>query len=245
MSKQEQAAAKQAAAAAKFETVYAAAIAKVQSESGLRAPDPDREAWLAESTSHLPSDVFGLACSVRALREQGVAWWQIGRDLGLPGAGDSAVTGKGGAGQARRLYDLAFGAHPRTQKERKEKAAPKTEAGAARAAVKSVPREARKAAVRSGEGVLGDNLTDEQVVEMLAGRSITWMADLSGLDGMKGQFLEESADVHRKMVKVEMCGGERCVSFKEVQRSSMVPMAYREMAGPTRIVRLRSIHSVR
>src|SRR5687767_6868447 len=56
-----------------------------------------------------------LAPKVKELREKGLAWWQIGFELGLPGSADTVAKGKGGAAFARKIWKAAFGEVPRVQ----------------------------------------------------------------------------------------------------------------------------------
>jgi hypothetical protein len=70
----------------------------------------DRAAWARpKGTSDHEWDV---ACAVRVMREQGMAWWQLAHALGLPGSADNVKDGKSGAGYARRLYCKIWGTLP-------------------------------------------------------------------------------------------------------------------------------------
>lgn len=245
MSTQERVASKAKDANKKFEAIFEAAVAKVMGDSSLRPEAAEEEAW--GEANQAEGHEATLANSVRHLRDhQGVAWWKIGEMLGLPGAGTSAATGKAGAAQARRLYAKGFGAAPRTQKERKPETEKRTRqpANEVRAAVKAQPAEERRAMVRAGKPVIGDDWTDQQIVEAIKGRTISWTINLNDIDGKGDEFYEHSADVHRIMVRVEVNqNGERVIRFKEVNRSA--PIDVRELAGATRTVRVRSIHAVR
>jgi hypothetical protein len=105
VTRQERAAAFKKTADEQFEVILA------KSKELVRANQEKRDkSWKRPEGMSKPA--FKVACAVRVLRESGVAWWSIAQALGLPGAGDSANTGKSGASKARRLYTDAFGTLP-------------------------------------------------------------------------------------------------------------------------------------
>lgn len=226
----------------KFDAVLTAALEKVRANRELRPDDTETAVWGEEAESE--GDELELALAVRHLRDtQGVAWWTIGQRLGLPGAGDSAATGKAGAAFARKLYARAFGAAPRTQKERKAPSFHK-EKNEDRIALKKTPKAERVEMTRAGVSVIREDATDTEIETMLSGgRTISWTIDMNDVDGKGHAYFEQSADVHLRNVWVKEMNGERVVIFHEVFRSG--EYKYREMAGPVRTVRVRAIHSVR
>lgn len=181
----------------------------------------------------------GLAAECRRLRdEQGMAWWLIGKTLGLPGAGDSASTGKAGAHQARRLYASTGKEVPRTRAPRGKAAIPK---GPGQQGTKTE----RKIALTLGEQVIPEDLTDEEVVLLLRGRWIEWGVNLADLAPGPDEWYNHEARVHPEYVMVDeepAKDGSRTLRFREFlgrdQHGNL-------MSGPTRTVRLRAIHTVR
>lgn len=210
------------------------AVAKAEAEA---APaKPRRGALSAEHAA--------LAPQVKELRDKGMAWWQIGFELHLPGSADNVREGKGGAAFARKVYAAGFGEVPRTQVRNGSRA--NREKNEDVRALKSQRKMDRVAAVRAGVAVLREDMTDEEVVETLRGRIIAWHTDVSQIGEVKGtepQYLEQSTGVHRKWCKVEVHGEDRCVVFKEYDPTA--PLKYRGWAGAVRIVRLKTIHTVR
>lgn len=249
MAQQEQRAKRQRAADIKFDEILIAAVARVKANREQLLPDePDLEAW--KEGSPLEGDAFLLAASVRHLRDhQSVAWWQIGSQLGLPGAGTSAASGKGGAGFARKLYSKGWGSAPRTQQPRKSadfetRMRAKDPQLDDRKALKATSKAERQEMVQRGEPVLRPTMTDEEVEQFVAGRHIAWSINLNDVDGRGDQFFEQDADVHRKLVWCRTNNkGERCIMFYEVFRNGEIK--YRESAGPVRTVRMSAVHSVR
>ena len=180
-----------------------------------------------------------LAAECKRLREGGMAWWLIGKTLGLPGAGDSATTGKAGAHQARRLYASGNGGQvPRTRAPRGKAAEPK---GPGQQGTKTE----RKVALTLGEHVIPEDMPDEEVVAMLAGRWIEWGVNLADLCPGPDEWYNHEARVHP----------EYCIVDEEPAKDGSRTLRFREflgrdqhgnlMSGPTRTVRLRSIHTVR
>jgi hypothetical protein len=249
VAQQEQRAKRQRAADIKFDSILEAAVAKVKANRDLQPDSAELVNW--REVSPLDGDAFLLAASVRHLRDHlGVSWWQIGQQLGLPGAGANAATGKGGAGFARKLYAKGFGAAPRTQKERQpasysarlRQSDPQLDD---RKALKATSKEERREMVQRGEPVLRPTMTNEEVEQFVAGRHIAWSINLDTLDGKGDQFFEQEADVHRKNVWCVERKGHRVVIFHEVDRNAPLNSGVRELAGAVRTVRISAIHSVR
>lgn len=179
------------------------------------------------------------AAECRRLRdEQGMAWWLIGKTLGLPGAGNSAATGKGGAHQARRLYASTGKEVPRTRAPRGKAAEPK---GPGQVGTKTE----RKIALTLGEHVIPEDLPDEEVVALVAGKWIEWGVNLADLAPGKDEWYNHEARVHPEYVMVDedpAKDGSRTLRFREFLGRDDHG---RLMSGPTRTVRLRAIHTVR
>lgn len=194
-------------------------------------------------TRALSDEHAALGPKVKEYRDQGLAWWVIGFKLSLPGSADNVREGKSGASFARRIYAASFGEVPRTQARNGSRRS--TERNEDVKALKTQRKTDRIEKVRQGEAVLRVDMTNEEVVETLRGRVISWSTSLASLSDKMGDadHLEQTAGVHRKWAKVEEHGGDRCLVFKEYD--PMAPIKYRSYAGPTRIVRLREIHTVR
>lgn len=191
----------------------------------------------------LSDDEWSLACSVRDLRDQGEAWWKIGYILGLPGSADNVAQGKAGAGFARKVYKKGFGEVPRVQAPRVPGGKPR-DVNPHRAEIKRVPKAERVALVRRGQSVISEDMPDEDVVKMVAGRRIAWSVNLGVLDGQGDHYRDEEANVHRVMVRVEtQPNGVRVLHFKEVHDG--VPIEFRGRAAGTRTIRLSAIHTIR
>lgn len=197
-------------------------------------------------TRALSEEHKALAPKIKEYRDTGMAWWMIGFKLSLPGSADNVQQGKSGASFARRIYADAYGAIPKVQRSRGM--------GEKNDDVKALKKERktdRVAKVKQGEAVLRLDMTDEEVVETLRGRVIGWTTDLTSMwpedrrddDGGTLRHAEQEAGVHRRWAKVEEHGGDRCIVFKEFDPNA--PIKFRAYAGATRIVRLRSIHTVR
>lgn len=211
---------------------------------GVRAPQkPATPAKVTEATRTAPKPRSGaevdLAAECRRLRDtQGMAWWLIGKTLGLPGAGDNATTGKSGAHQARRLYRSTGAEVPRTRAPRGKAAEPK---GPGQVGTKTE----RKIALTLGEQVIPEDLPDEEVVALVAGRWIEWGVNLADLAPGKDEWYNHEARVHPEYVIVDeepAKDGSRTLRFREFLGRDDHG---RLMSGPTRTVRLRAIHTVR
>lgn len=193
-------------------------------------------------TKRAASDAdLALGQQVKDLRDKGMAWWAIGRDLNLRGAGDTVASGKGGAASARRLYKLAFGDVPRTHGERKPG---RKEGNSDVRALRQVTKRDRIETIRSGGTIVRDDMTDEEVLAMVSGRKIQWLVNLANLDGKEDSFFEQEAHVHEKDVTLqEGKDGARVLRFREMDPTA--PIQYRALAGAFRCVRLDRIHGVR
>lgn len=181
---------------------------------------------------------FKLGCKVRQLRDEGVAWWAIARDLELEGAGTSAATGKKGASRARQAYAKAFGSHPRSfTKGAKAFNAEKNEHVVKAQQVKQHDRIAK---VKKGKvGIKGiTKLDDEQLESMLVGRKITWIIPT------EGGALHETARVHAKGFEVVKFPSGKGVNFREAEEKSKVG-GVRGMPSRYRSVLLKNIHTVK
>lgn len=199
------------------------------------APD----AYAKERSPSATDADYELGCQVRALRDQGEAWWAIAAQLQLPGAGTSAKTGKRGAGQARRVYAKAFGSHPRTIRERSSKRGAPKERDENAAKLHEQRKEDRIARVRSGEGVVDLTLTDAELEDMFRGRKIGWTT--MGL--YKLEPVEREAWIHPDVgVKVSGEGEERVLDFREYH--STAPVDERAFPGQHRTIPLVQIHTV-
>lgn len=219
----------------KADEIIAATYAKVKANADVQV---DETKW--DRPEGCDPETWLLACAVRTQRDAGVPWWQIAHSLGLPGSADNVAQGKSGASFARKVYRSGFGEVPRVQRKRLPG---KAEHGVVKA-IRSQSRVERIEAVRAGVSVVPQDLPDEEVVAMFKGRSIAWTINLHDHDEGGDLWKEETADVHRFMVRAETdARGERVLRFKEVDRSG--PVRWREMGLSTRVVRLRSIHAVR
>ena len=237
MSKQERRAKAEAKATAQAAQIIEEATRKVKAESAEASPQKRRRGTLSDEHA-------ALAPRVKELRDGGMAWWQIGFELSLPGSADNVRQGKGGAAFARKIYAAGFGEVPRSQVRNGSRA--NREKNEDVKALKRQRKTDRVGQVRAGQAVLREGMTDEEVVETLRGRVIGWHIDVSQVGDKKGEapvYAEQEAGVHKKWAKVEEHGGERCLVFKEFDPKA--PIKYRAFAGSTRIVRLRVIHTVR
>lgn len=218
-----------------------AVAAKRQATQPTQKAAAPKKAVAATRTAPAPrsSPENDLAAECRRLRdEQGMAWWLIGKTLGLPGAGNSAATGKGGAHQARRLYASTGKEVPRTRAPRGKAAEPK---GPGQVGTKTE----RKIALTLGEQVIPEDLTDEEVVLLVRGRWIEWGVNLADLAPGPDEWYNHEARVHPEFVMVDeepSKDGSRTLRFREFLGRDQYGNL---MSGPTRTVRLRAIHTVR
>jgi hypothetical protein len=65
--------------------------------------------WQEERLPGCDDATYEKAVQVRTGRANGEPWWRIAQIMELPGFGASAAQGKAGAGQARRLWEKAWG----------------------------------------------------------------------------------------------------------------------------------------
>lgn len=230
--------------------------AHVVEQATARARRPQKAAVATKAAAATPVSANGsssatvdLGAECRRLRdEQGMAWWLIGKTLGLPGAGDSATTGKAGAHQARRLYASTGAEVPRTRAPRSNGGQPAREKGPALRGSKVE----RKIMVTMGTHVIPEDYTDEQVLAYVAGRTIEWGINLRRLCGVgEDYWTNQEARVHPTDVIIDEypdLEGGRVLRFREFHGYDTDPKSrkYGEpIAGPTRTVRVSSIHTVR
>lgn len=234
MSRQERVARRNKAADKKAEGIIAGTKAAKATRSAEPTPTPA-----------VPSQggTVDLAAECKRLRETGMAWWLIGKTLGLPGAGDSATTGKSGAHQARRLYASKNGGEiPRTRAPRN--GGVKVEKGPAEKGSKAD----RKEALSLGESIIPEEMPEDDVVAMLAGRIISWSVNLADLCPGPDEWYDNEARVHPTDIYVDddlSKDGSRTIRFREFHGYIGEGRDRRILCGPTRTVRLRSIHTVK
>lgn len=189
---------------------------------------------------------------VKRLRDGGMAWWVIGQQLGLAGAASSASEpeAKRGAGRARALYAAANrGEVPRTNKPRAG-STPKP-AGPGRGGTVT----SRKTQLVNEGHVIPRDMPDEEVQALLTGRTIEWAIDLARLTGTdpdtwgseSRRWVTNDAKVHVDSkwvyVSTDEDTGERTVRFREY--AGFDTDRQKHMSGPTRVVRVDSIFTVR
>lgn len=189
----------------------------------------------------VPPEFAAMAEQVKELRESGLAWWQIGFKLGLPGSADTVAKGKGGAAYARKIWKGAYGEVPRVQK-RDGSRSSKREKNEHVRELKATTKASRVEAVRSGESVINPDMTNEEVIEMLDGRLITWSFNLANVDSQGDDFFDCTIGVFKGSIKVHGLGVDRYIDFREYDPSA--PVAVRGIAGGLRSVRLSSIHTI-
>lgn len=237
MSAQERRARRERWAAQKSEQVVETAVAKVVAARPSQPPSPQDQ-----------------AAKVKELRDSGMAWWLIGQQLGLAGVAHSAseAEAKRGAGAARRLYAAANrGTVPRTNKPRAG-STPKPSGPASRA----VPAYVRKQQLVDDGHVIPRDMPDEEVEALVRGRAIEWAIDMAKLTDTDpatwgpedGRWVKQEARVApvEDWVWVgedDDCGGERVLKFREY--SGYDTDRQRHMSGPTRVVRVDAIFTVR
>jgi hypothetical protein len=192
------------------------------------------------------------AAEVKRLRDGGMAWWQIGQQLGLAGKAASAsdAEAKRGAGVARRLYAAANrGEVPRTQRQRAGTTAKPTGP-----ASRGVPAYLRKEALVRDGHVIPRDMPDEEVEAMLTGRKIEWAIDMAKLTDTDPEtwgpedrrWVPQEARVHVSPQWVRVVRdedtGERVVYFREY--GGFDTDRKQHMSGPTRCVRVDAIYTV-
>lgn len=230
MSKQDKRLKKERKAAEKAAAILEEAVANLEPKDYGQRPENCTEAEWAT------------ACAVRGLREQGEAWWAIAKTLGLPGAGDSASTGKAGAAQARKAYSKGFGAHPRSFTRGQGRTTSREKNETAKAINKITKRE-RRAQVRSGKHVIDPEMPSEELAEMLKGRKVQWLVKLPDI-GEEDPGFEMEAWVHPTYpIYIEGEGAERVIEFREQHKRA--PQDVRWMPAHIRTIRLSRIFGVK
>lgn len=244
--RQQRAARRQAIADRQAEQIIATATTRVRQPQKAAVPT-QRVSPEATPSSNGSSPSVDLAAECRRLRdEQGMAWWLIGKTLGLEGAGDSATTGKGGAHRARRLYASTGVEVPRTRAPRNGGTA-----AARRGPGQAGSKVERKVRVAAGNHVIPEDYTDEEIIAYVRGRTIEWGINLANLDGGPDYWLNQEMRVHPTDVIIDedpdQFGG-RVLRFREFlgydqdQRSNTFGQP---IGGQTKTVRVRAIHTVR
>lgn len=189
----------------------------------------------------LPPEFAAMANQVKALREAGKAWWQIGFELKLPGSADTVAKGKGGAAFARKIWKHAFGEVPRVQNRDGKGRKPREKNDHVRE-MRTSTKTARVEAVRAGQSVIKPETTADEIVAMVEGRSITWSLNLANVDHQGDEFFDVTAGVFKGTVKVHGLGDDRYIEFREYDKRT--PLQYRGFPGGSRIVRVASIHTI-
>lgn len=188
-----------------------------------------------------------LAAECRRLRDEGgMAWWLIGKTLGLPGAGDSATTGKAGAHQARKLYASTGAEVPRTR-------APRNGGQPAKGPALRGSKVERKIMVTMGTHVIPNDYTDEEIIAYVHGRTIEWGINIKRLCNGKGEdhWTNQEARVHPTDVIIDEYPDEeggRVLRFREFlgyERDERSSKFGQPIGGSTRTVRVSAIHTVR
>jgi hypothetical protein len=191
------------------------------------------------------------AAECKRLRDGGMAWWQIGQQLGLagPAANSGEAEGKRGASKARALYASANrGEVPRSHAPRKG-TTPRPQ-GVGRSGSKTD----RKIQLVEQGHVIPRDMPDEEVEALLCGRTIEWAIDLARLTGTNpeswgpddNRWMAMEARVHPD-AKWVFAGeddkhGNRVVRFREYFGRDQYG---NPVAGPTRTVRVDAIHTIR
>jgi hypothetical protein len=182
-----------------------------------------------------------MAQQVKDMRAEGLAWWQIGFKLSLPGSASTVAQGKGGAAYARKIYKGAFGEVPRVQV-RDGSRSKKAEKNPAVRALRETSRAERVVQVRAGQSVISPDLTDEEVLAMVDGRMLTWSINLANVDGQGDDFYDSTIGAFKGTVRVHGLGVDRCIDFREFDPSA--PVRERGTPGGMRTVRVSAIHTI-
>lgn len=171
------------------------------------------------------------------MRNNGSSWMAIGAALGLPGA-------KSGAAAARKLYAAHTG--------ESHKSAPgitRAPRASKRHAAQVGSKTSRREVVQRQGGFFSDDMSDDDIVALVHGKTIEWSIDLRRLAGGVGEpeWCDQDARVHPTDVYVREDNGERVLNFRTLEGwdepdkfGNSAPIA-----GPTRTVRLTAIHTVR
>lgn len=149
---------------------------------------------------------LALAQQVKALRDTGMAWWQIAHELTLPGSADNVKQGKAGAARARALYKKAFGTLPATPRSLASQRGDRVYGDGPR------PSGVRKKDVIRKDPATATMFTeehsDEEVAEMLRGKRITFVNSISNE--------QDTVRIHGKSkVEVIQAKDGRAVQFRE------------------------------
>lgn len=230
MGKQDRAVKKSKKGKAKAEEIISEAVANVATKTTATK-------WDSERIEGCSDEDFLLGVRCRELREEGEAWWAIAKALELPGAGDSATTGKKGASRARTVYKAAFGSFPRTFKTGVVKSiADRNEH------VREMQKKKKsdlKAVAMAGKSVISEDMSDEDVAGMLKGRKIRWYSNELMPEGVD----RECAISPTAPLYIMGEGKDRVIEFREQHRRA--PADVRWMPAQIRTVRLRQIYSVK
>lgn len=228
--RQERLAARRKRIEAKATTIIAEATAKVVAKRPSPTPAPSQD----------PTPQ-----AVKAMRDGGASWMEVGKHFGLPGA-------KYGAGRARQLYAAAnSGVLPRSYAPRKG-TIPKPQTPGSTGTITS-----RKTQLVEQGHVIPRDMPDEEVEALVRGRTIVWAIDLAmlchRLNGspveewpIEERYREEEARVHVDEQWI-YCGeedseGNRVLRFREYAGRDD---RGNHMSGPTRTVRVDSIFTIR
>jgi hypothetical protein len=185
----------------------------------------------------LPQEHLDLAEDIKELRAKGESWMAIGAKYGFPGS-------KTGAAYARKVYKAAFGEVPRVQAPRGQgKRSRRREKNEHVAQLRETKREERVVAARNGQGVIKPEMTDDEVIEMLQGRTITYSINLDDMDGKGDLYEDRTVAIFPKGVKLKGTANERMVYFYDYDPKG--PLLLRGYPGNSRVVRLNQIHTVR
>lgn len=188
---------------------------------------------------------------VKKMRDEGMAWWVIGQQLGLAGSASAASEpeAKRGASRARSLYAAANrGEVPRTNKPRAG-VQPKPQGPARGGTVTS-----RKQMLVDEGHVIPRDMPDEEVEALVRGRTIEWAIDMARLTNTTpeewgkapGRWSKQDAKVHVEPEWVRVVQDDnwgRVLYFREY--AGFDTDRQKHMAGPTRVVRVDAIYTVR
>lgn len=200
----------------------------------------------------LPASPQDQAQEVKRLRDGGMAWWQIGQQLRLAEAASSASQpeAKRGAARARSLYAAANrGEVPRSHAPRKG-TTPKLQGPGRSGTVTS-----RKEMLVNQGHVIPRDMPNNEVEAIVVGRTIEWAIDMARLTNTdpatwgegSGRWVKQEARVHVdpqwvRVVDREDEGRDRVLYFREYGGRDKDG---RHMSGPTRVVRVDSIYTIR
>lgn len=175
-----------------------------------------------------PATVSAQAQQVKELRDGGMAWWQIGHALELPGHAATLKESKGAGRRARSIYLKAYGSVPETARGFTNKTG-----GTFGHGPRPAGKVSRERIVKSPEmeTMFDEALTEEDLRTMLRGRKITWTSSLT--DG------QEEAYVHPTIgFSLVECPSGKAITFREETREAG---PYNGTPGATRTVRLTNI----